>query len=250
MNIKDLKTAGRINHDAIEFAKSILKAGKTKKYIDNHIQNYITSHGGKPAFLGFNGYPASSCISVNEEAVHGIPNDYIFKEDDLVTIDTGTIYNECYVDSAQTILIGLDENKLTQLILNRDILYFIMQQIKPSTTLFDIAELGDKSIIDHPYNNNHQIIPHLGGHFCGSALHVPPFVPHTAKCVPLDELEKWKQATLKPGDVLCIEPIITNGSIETEILSDGWTVVTKDGSIVTHEEHTVLITEKGFEILT
>lgn len=250
LDLTSLRKAGQINHGAIEFAKFCIKPGKTKKQIDIHILDYITKFGGKPAFLGFNGYPASSCISVNHEIVHGLPNDYIFKKDDVVTIDVGTIYNECYVDSAETVLIGNSEDKWMHLILNHDSLYSIIGQIKPGMTLLNVAELGDKSIEGHPYNLHHSIIPHLGGHFCGTALHVPPFVGHTIKNVPQEELNKMKQVTLKVGNILCIEPIITSGSIETETLPDGWTIVTKDGSIATHEEHTILITNHGCEILT
>jgi len=251
--MQHLIKAGLINNHAIQYGIQRLQPGLSKNGLNQLIHDFIVKAGGRPAFLQYNGYPASICASVGSEIVHSIPNDYIFQNGDVVTVDVGTDYHGCYVDSATTIICGIRNNAdhIYQIWFNRLCLKHIIRNIKPGITLLDIAKLGDNALKYYsPVGLNLQIIPHLGGHFCGTALHVDPFICHTTKGVPQTELDKMQQVALKVGDVLCIEPIITCGGVETETLPDGWTIVTKDGSIATHEEHTIIITEHGAEVIT
>jgi methionyl aminopeptidase len=226
----------RILDDMAQMAAPGLSTGE----IDRFAESRIKELGAKPAFKGYNGFPACVCISVNQEVVHGIPsNKRILKDGDIVGIDFGVIYDGWYGDSARTVAVGKitpEAQKLlevTQESLNRGI-----AQCRDGNRVFDIGH----AVQNYVENFGYGVVREFVGHGIGRALHEDPQVPNYGP--------KGKGPALKVGMVLAIEPMINAGSHEVKVLKDGWTAVTTDNSLSAHFEHTVAITPNGPEILT
>lgn len=256
--IEKARIAGKINRDAIRFGFTLASAGKSLLELDSLIETYILEHGGTPAFKGYRGFPGASCLSVNNVAVHGVPNGYCLERGDVLTIDLGTIYEGIYADSARTHIVDYTRSvpNLTQwlvisteIILNKQI-----AKLHPGASLLDIANAGEQAV--HDVNCSLfklGLVESLGGHYIGEKLHMDPFIPNTLDYrkggLNVDiQRKRYRDHVLKEGDIICIEPVTTIGSTNLTIDPDGWTCRTPE--ISAHFEHTILITSEGYEILT
>lgn len=218
-----------------------IKEGLSTKDIDNFCHSFITKHNAKPACLHYNGFPASACVSVNNEVIHGIPNSKkIIVEGDLVKVDLDINLNGFISDSTHTYEIGKVSNAVHNLnIETRNSLYKgIDGANKPNARINDISS----AIFNYVTKLGYGVVRDYCGHGVGFEVHEEPFVPNY--------VTTEGNIRLKEGMVIAIEPMITLGSGKCHVLKDGWTVVTDDKSYAAHWEHTVAITENGPEILT
>lgn len=217
-----------------------IRPGISTLEIDTLGEKLIRSYGCEPNFLNYNGYPASICVSVNEEVVHGIPlKDRILQEGDIVSLDAGLIYKGYHSDAARTYPVGNVSAEAAKLIeVTRQSFFEGIQYAKAGNHLYDISNAIDAYCTRFGYG----VVRALVGHGIGTKLHEDPQIPN---------FRQWKKGIkLKPGMTLAIEPMVNIGSCEVVWLDDDWTVVTEDGSLSAHYENTVLITEGEPEILT
>ena len=238
--IELMKEAGRILaivHDELEKA---LRPGMTTKEIDKLGEEVIRSYGCVPSFLNYNGYPASVCVSVNDEVVHGIPSHKrIIKEGDIVSLDAGVIYKGYHSDAARTHAVGQISKTAADLIKVTEECFFEgIKYAKEGNYLFEISSAIGRYAEERGYG----VVRDLCGHGIGSHLHEAPEIPNY-------EMNR-KGPKLRRGMTLAIEPMINVGTWEVDWLDDDWTVVTRDGSLSAHYENTVLITENGPVLLT
>lgn len=238
--IELMTEAGRILaivHDEMEKA---LRPGMTTKDVDRLGEEVIRSYGCTPSFLNYNGYPASICVSVNDEVVHGIPNDKrVLREGDIVSLDAGVIYKGYHSDAARTHAIGeisCEAKKLIQV--TEECFFEGIKYAKEGNHLFDISG----AIGRYAEARGYGVVRDLCGHGIGSHLHESPEVPNY-------EMQR-RGVRLRKGMTLAIEPMINIGTWKVDWLDDDWTVVTRDGSLSAHYEHTVLITEDEPVLLT
>ena len=238
--IELMKEAGRILaivHDELEKA---LRPGMTTKEIDTLGAEVIRMYGCVPSFLNYNGYPASVCVSVNDEVVHGIPShNRIIKEGDIVSLDAGVIYKGYHSDAARTHAVGEISKAAADLIKVTEECFFEgIKYAKEGNYLFEISAAIGKYAEERGYG----VVRDLCGHGIGSHLHEAPEIPNY-------EMNR-RGPRLRAGMTLAIEPMINIGTWEVDWLDDDWTVVTRDGSLSAHYENTVLITENGPVLLT
>ncbi len=232
--------AGRILaivHDELEKA---LRPGMTTKDIDRLGEEVIRSYGCVPSFLNYNGYPASVCVSINDEVVHGIPTDKrVIKEGDIVSLDAGVIYKGYHSDAARTHAVGEISRQAKDLIKVTEECFFEgIKYAKEGNYLFEISAAIGRYANERGYG----VVRDLCGHGIGSQLHEAPEIPNY-------EMNR-RGPRLRSGMTLAIEPMINLGTWEVDWLDDDWTVVTRDGSLSAHYENTVLITENGPVLLT
>lgn len=238
--IELMTEAGRILaivHDELEKA---LRPGMTTKEIDTLGEEVIRSYGCVPSFLNYNGYPASVCVSINDEVVHGIPShNRIIKEGDIVSLDAGVIYKGYHSDAARTHAVGEISKAAADLIKVTEECFFEgIKYAKEGNYLFEISAAIGKYAEERGYG----VVRDLCGHGIGSHLHEAPEIPNY-------EMNR-RGPRLRAGMTLAIEPMINVGTWEVDWLDDDWTVVTRDGSLSAHYENTVLITENGPVLLT
>ena len=238
--IVSMKHACKIVAEALIQAESRLVVGATTRDVDEFLRQFIENEGAKPAFLGLYGFPATACISINEEIVHGIPGERNLAEGDLVSIDCGAIIDGMYSDHARTFLVGekKDKDKLKLISVAKKALDLGIENSYAGNKIGMISN----SIENYVLGEGFDIVREYVGHGIGTQLHEPPSVPNFG--------DKDKGALLRVGMAIAIEPMVTQGTWETKVLNDKWTVVTKDGKLSTHVEDTVLITENGPEVLT
>ncbi|MGD1898134.1 MAG: type I methionyl aminopeptidase [Phormidesmis sp.] len=239
--IETMRAASKIVATVLKEINEITKAGMTTADLDDYAEKRIREMGATPSFKGYHGFPASICASVNNEVVHGIPRKRKkIRSGDVVKIDTGAYYEGFHGDSCITIAVGKVKPDAQKLITAaEEALYAGIEQVKPGNTLMDIAG----AIEDCVKANKFSVVEEFTGHGVGRNLHEEPAVFNF----------RTKQApnvTLKPGMTLAIEPILNAGSQHTRTLSDRWTVVTLDRALSAQWEHTVLVTQSGYEILT
>ncbi|CAP18549.1 Methionine aminopeptidase [Candidatus Phytoplasma mali] len=236
-----MKQAGFILKTLRKMLSLYLKPGISTYYLDILAKNFIKKQRAVSAFKDYQGFSKHICTSVNEVVVHGIPSKkQILKSGDIITIDLGINYKGYFVDSAFTYAIGSVETPIIQLIeVTQKALYEGLKQVKPNNYIVDISRAIEEFIKPYGYG----IVKDFTGHGIGKNLHEEPYIPN---CIVVDQ----ENVELKPGMIFCIEPMITLGNEEIEILLDNWTAVTVDRSLSAHFEHTVLVTEKGYEILT
>jgi methionyl aminopeptidase len=256
--IAKARIAGRINREAIRYGFAQAKPGVSLLELDKYIENFILTEGGTPAFKGYKGFSGASCLSVNNVAVHGVPNEYILKRSDILTIDLGTIYNGIYADSARTSIIDnehvLFDSASALILYTETILDWQIRILRPGTTLMDIAFQGEQALkFARESIGSINLIESLGGHYIGEKLHMDPFIPNTLDYrkggLNVDiQRRRYSNHLLQEGDIICIEPVTTIGPTNFTIDPDGWTCRTKELSA--HFEHTILITSEGHEILT
>lgn len=238
--IELIRASGHLNYLTREYLKSIIAPGISTKEIDDRADEFIRSHGGIPGSKDYEGYPNSICVSVNEEVVHGIGrSDKILKNGDIVTLDVVVILNGYYSDAAETIGVG-DINKEKEYLLHhtKNALMVGLKEIR------DGVKLGCVSARIQNYAERHHlgVVRELVGHGVGREMHEDPEVPNYGKYN--------TGITLKKGMTIAVEPMLTSGKRYVKVLADDWTIVTKDGRPSAHFEHTIVVTEDGYEILT
>ncbi|GIN92816.1 methionine aminopeptidase 1 [Siminovitchia terrae] len=237
--IEIMREAGRIVALTHQELVKHIQPGITTKEIDSIAEKFIKKHDAHPSFLGYNGFKGSVCASVNEELVHGIPGDRILKDGDIITLDIGAEYNGYHGDSAWTYAVGkIDEETKELLDVTEESLYKGLEEAKPGARLSNISH----AIQAYVESNGLSIVREYVGHGIGQNLHEDPQIPNYGL--------PNKGPRLRPGMVLAIEPMVNAGSRYVKTLADNWTVVTVDGKMCAHFEHTIAITDTGFEILT
>ena len=225
-----------IVHDELGEA---LHAGMTTKEVDSMGEALIRKLGGIPNFLHYNGYPASICVSVNEEVVHGIPGKRVLREGDVVSLDAGLIYKGYHSDAARTYIIGEASDDIKKLVeVTKQSFFEGIKMARAGNYLYDISNAIDAYVTPFGYG----IVRDLVGHGIGTSLHEDPQIPNFA--------QKKHGIKLQAGMTLAVEPMISLGTYEVEFLDDDWTCVTTDGSPPAHYENTILITDGDPEILT
>ncbi len=238
--IEFMRESCRILSEVHDRLSEEIRPGISTYDIDAIGEKLIRSYGCEPNFLNYNGYPASICISVNDEVVHGIPKkERILQEGDIISLDAGLIYKGYHSDAARTYPVGRISDEVRQLIeVTRQSFFEGIRFARAGYHLFDISNAIDRYVSRFGYG----IVRDLVGHGIGTHLHEDPQIPN---------FRQWRKGIkLQPGMTLAIEPMINLGSCYVEWLSDDWTVVTSDGSPSAHYENTVLITEGDPEILT
>ncbi|MCM3588518.1 type I methionyl aminopeptidase [Mesobacillus maritimus] len=234
-----MREAGRIVALTHQELKKHLTPGITTKELDEIAEEFIRKHGATASFKGYNGFSGSICTSVNHELVHGILGGRVLKEGDIISIDIGAKYNGYHGDSAWTYPVGeISEEAQRLLNITEESLTRGLNEAKPGERLTNISH----AIQTYVETNGFSIVREYVGHGIGQELHEEPPIPHFGK--------PNRGPILEPGMVLCVEPMVNAGSRYVKTLADNWTVVTLDGSLCAHFEHTVAITETGFEILT
>lgn len=229
----------RIMRDALDYLGNQLKAGMTTADVNALADDYIRSRGAIPSCLGYCGYPASVCVSVNEQVVHGIPGERIIRDGDIVSLDFCAYKNGYHADAARTFLVGdVSEEKRRLVRMTEECFFKAVENLKAGTPLYDIGAAVQK----HAESNGYSVVRALVGHGIGKEMHEDPAVPNFGKA--------GTGVRLKAGTVLCIEPMINMGGYQVDFLSDGWTVETRDKKPSAHYENTVVIREDGVEILT
>ena len=238
--IELMRKAGEILAKTHEELKKIIKPGISTYEIDKCGEDFIRSCGCEPSFLNYQGYPASVCVSVNDEVVHGIPRkDHIIKEGDIVSLDTGLIYKGYHSDAARTHGVGEISKEAKQLIeVTRQSFFEGIKYAKAGNHLYDISAAIQKYAESFGFG----VVRDLVGHGIGTDMHEEPEIPNFA--------QKRKGIKLAAGMTLAIEPMITAGRYDVAWMDDGWTVVTEDGSLASHYENTILITDGEPEILS
>ncbi len=237
--IELMRMAGKIVSDTFKEIAKYLKPGITTNEINEIADQYIRSQGAIPSFLNYEGYPKSVCVSVNDEVVHGIPGSRILRDGDIVSLDMGTIYKGYQGDSAKTFAVGQISPEAQKLIdVTRQCFYEGIKFAKPGYRLHDISYAIQKYAEDHGYS----VVRELTGHGIGTEMHEDPSIPNYGK--------PGTGVRLQKGMTLAIEPMIVMGRRNIRVLDDDWTVVTEDGSLAAHYEHTIAITDTEPQILT
>lgn len=237
--IKSMQTSGKMLATVLALMRENTGVGAVPKELASKAAKELKSLGGKPAFLNYHGFPSVICISVNEEVVHGIPNSRELSEGDIISYDFGVNYQGMITDSAITVPVGKlnpDVEKLVKA--TKESLHAGLNQLKDGVKVGDIGAAVQKVLADNKLGNVRDLV----GHGVGHELHEDPNIPNYGT--------KNTGPTLLAGMTIAVEPMATLGTDDVVIDEDSWTVVTADNSISAHFEHSVLITENGFEILT
>ncbi|CAG7656641.1 type I methionyl aminopeptidase [Paenibacillus allorhizosphaerae] len=234
-----MREAGRIVAETHRLLKQVIQPDVTTKQLDQIAEDYIRSQGAVPSFKGYNGFPGSICASVNDELVHGIPGQRKLKDGDIISIDIGAKYKGYHGDSAWTYGVGtISETARKLLEVTEKSLFAGLAQAGPDVRLYTISHAIQKCIEDEGFS----VVREYVGHGIGTELHEEPQIPNYGVA--------GHGPRLKPGMVLAIEPMVNVGERYVRTLEDNWTVVTVDGTLCAHFEHTIAITPDGYEILT
>lgn len=238
--IDAIRRAGRAVRSVLDKVAAAVRPGAKTWELEKLAREESGRLGVKPAFLGYLGYPAALCVSVNAEVVHGIPSPRReLSAGDIVSLDYGCLLDGFYADAAVTVGVGKVSAEAQRLIdVTRVSLERAINAMRPGARLGDVSSAVQEYVEGHGF----AVVRDFSGHGIGRALHEAPSVPNFGSA--------GTGMRLSPGLVLAIEPMVTAGSEKTEVLADGWTAVTKDGSLAAHFEHTVVLTEAGPEILT
>ena len=234
-----LREPCRIVRDCLEFVGERIKAGMTTKEVDEMVYKFIKASGAEPSCLGYCGYPASACVSVNEVVVHGIPDDRVIEEGDIVSVDLCAYKNGFHGDGARTFCIGEVSDEKKRLVrVTRECFFEAMEGLRAGTPLYDIGYKVQR----YAESNGFSVIRSYTGHGIGREMHEDPAVPNFGR--------KGTGPRLPENAVLCVEPMIAAGGWRVKVLDDGWTAVTVDTKPAAHYENTIVIRENGAEILT
>lgn len=234
-----MRRGGEILNEVFARLQEALEPGVTTKDLDDVARETMEARGAKPSFLGYRGFTGSICASINEEVVHGIPGPRKLAEGDIAALDVGVFFEGFHVDSAWTFPVGeVSEDAKRLLKVTEEALYAALAACRPGGRLGDIGYAIEVTAAKAGVGN----VVEYGGHGVGRALHEDPHVPNHGPA--------GRRELLTPGMTLAIEPMLNLGAERTRVLGDGWTVVTADGSLSAHFEHTILITAEGHEILT
>ena len=239
--IEKMRRSGQVVREVLEHVRKFVKPGATTQDLENAAVEKIRELGAKPAFKGYRGYPCVLCTSVNEEVVHGIPSaNRVLRDGDIVSIDTGVIIDGYYGDSAITVAVGEKLAPKTKRLLEvtKASLQRGIEAIRPGATLGDVGAAVQETV----EANGFSVVREFVGHGIGTRLHEDPQVPNYGM--------RGQGQKLREGMVLAIEPMVNVGKPDVQVLSDGWTAVTQDGSLSAHFEHTVAVTAEGAVVLT
>jgi methionyl aminopeptidase len=237
--IEKMALACRIVAEVLQELVSAVRPGLTTLELDALAERNIRKRGGIPAFKGYRGFPNTLCVSVNEQVVHGIPSKRRLRAGDIIGLDLGAIWEGYYGDAAVTVPIGQIPPRTEDLLTTaREALYIGIKEVSPGKHLSDISH----AVQCHAEARGYSVVRAFVGHGIGTALHEEPQVPNFGP--------PGRGPRLKTGMVLAIEPMVNIGNADVEILDDGWTVVTADGQLSAHFEHTVAITDEGPQILS
>jgi len=217
----------------------MVEPGVKTQEIDREVRLLIERDGGRPAFLGYNGFPGSACISINEEVIHGVPGSRVIQAGDIVSVDVGAVFDGFYGDCAASFIAGVASQEAQSLVdVTRQSFYEGLRFCREGYRISDVSH----AIQSYAEGHGCSVVRDFIGHGIGRALHEAPEVPNFGK--------PGRGVRLEAGMTLAIEPMINAGAFGVKILDDGWTVVTRDGSLSAHYENTVLITKEEPEILT
>ena len=235
-----MRKAGRITAQARALAGSMVRPGISTKEIDDAVRRFIRSKGAEPSFLGYGGFPASTCISVNEVVIHGIPSrKTVLREGDIVSVDVGAFIDGFHGDCAATYPCGEISSEARRLIdVTRQSFWEGFQFAKAGQRVSDISHAVQQYVEKHSYS----VVRDFVGHGVGAKMHEAPEVPNFGPA--------GHGARLQPGMAIAVEPMVCAGDWPVKVLKDGWTTVSTDGSLAAHYENTILITEEGPEITT
>ena len=238
--IEYMRESCRIVRETLDFVGRNIKAGMTTKDVDELVYKYITSCGAYPSELGYDGYPASSCVSVNEVVVHGIPSDRVILDGDIVSVDITAEKNGYHGDACRTFLIGnVSEEKRRLVKVTEECFFNAIEGLQAGVPLYDIGY----KVQTHAEAKGYSVVRALTGHGIGREMHEDPAVPNYGRA--------GTGIRLKSGMTICIEPMVNAGTHKVNFSqTDGWTVTTADGLPSAHYENTVLIKDDGVEILT
>ena len=237
--LEAMRKAGQVVARMIAAIKEAVEPGITTKQLDTVAAKELKRQGAKPAFLGYMGFPATICTSVNEQIVHGIPGDRVLKEGDLVKVDVGAVVDGLYGDSAMTLPVGQVSAEAMRLIeTTKNSLDAAIEVVKPGNRLGDIGA----AVQEYAESRGYGVVREYVGHGIGRNLHEEPQIPNYGVA--------GRGALLHAGMVIAVEPMVNVGTWRTQALEDGWTVVTADGKLSAHFEHTMAIGEHGAEVLT
>lgn len=235
-----MKEAGKISARALKIGGETVEPGVTTKQIDEEIEKYIRSQGASPSFLGYNGFPKSSCISVNNEVIHGIPrNDRVIKSGDIVSIDVGAYFNGFHGDNAWTFPCGDITDEAQSLI------YATCESLFKAISVAKIGNrIGDigNTVEEYVKKRGYSVVRDFVGHGVGASMHEDPSVPNFGKF--------GRGARINEGMTIAIEPMVNAGTGDVFVLDDDWTTVTADNKLSAHFEHTIAVTSDGPIILT
>lgn len=237
--IDKARASNRIVAEVLSVLREKVKPGVTTRELDKIAEGVTEKRGARPAFKGYRGYPYSLCASVNEEVVHGMPSNRVLVEGDIVGLDFGVCYQGLYGDSAITLPVGRVSEQATRLMqVTEQSLYSAIHQACDGNRLGDISATVQETVEAAGYS----VVRDFVGHGIGKNMHEDPQIPNFGK--------KGRGIELKRGMILAIEPMVNAGKYKVKILSDGWTVITADGSLSAHFEHSIAITDNGPEILS
>lgn len=237
--IAKMKVSGRIVFETLKEVEKHIKAGITTKELDQIAKEYILSQGAKPSFLGYNGYPASICASVNEVVIHGIPSNKKLKDGDIISIDVGAVKDGYHGDAARTFAVGEISSEAKRLIdVTKQSFFEGLKYARHGERLGSIQSMIQKHVEDNGFG----IVRNYCGHGIGKSMHESPEIPNHGTF--------GRGIKLAKGMTIAVEPMVTYGNYHTNTLGDGWTVVSMDGSLTAHYENTILITDGDPVLLT
>lgn len=246
--IRKMRVAGLVVGETLDLLRGQVRAGMTTGDVDRVAEDFIRGHGATPSFLGYHGFTGSLCVSVNDEVVHGIPGSRILCEGDLVSIDCGAIVDGWHGDAAISLIVGGrgagTAADLALIDATEDSLWAGIAALAVGCPLFDVGAAVEDAIVDAARANGatYGIVEDYVGHGIGTEMHQDPQVPNYRV--------RDRGPILKSGVTVAIEPMVTAGSAETDVLADDWTVVTQDGSRAAHWEQSVAVTDAGIWVLT
>lgn len=238
--IAKIAASSKIVAECLDMLREKVRPGVSTLTLDQAAYDFVTARDGKPSFLGYHGFPATLCVSINEEVVHGIPTaDRVLEEGDIVSIDLGVYKDGYHGDAAVTLPVGRVSLAARRLLeVTSESLECGLAQVKPDNRLHDISAAVQRHAEEHGYS----IVRDYVGHGIGREMHEPPMIPNFGR--------PGTGPVLKAGYVLAIEPMVNMGTYHVKTRGDQWTVVTRDGKLSAHFEHTVAITEEGCRVLT
>ena len=237
--IECMRRAGRLTAQARALAGSMVRPGVTTHEIDTAVRKFIESHGAKPSFLGYSGFPGSACISINEEVIHGIPGPRKLKEGDIVSVDVGAFLDGFHGDCAATFACGQVSDEAMHLIhVTEQSFWEGIKLARSGNRVYDISHAVQRYV----EANGCSVVRDFVGHGVGAKLHEPPEVPNFGPA--------GHGPRLQPGMTIAVEPMVCAGDWRVKVLKDGWTTVSADGSLTAHYENTILITDGEPEVLT
>lgn len=238
--IEKMRRSGKVVREVLDAVRAAVKVGATTWDLEKVAVAKMDELGAKPAFKGYRGFPCVLCTSVNQEVVHGIPSaKRVLREGDIISVDCGVIIDGFYGDSATTVAVGAIGKKAQRLLeVTEKSLAKGIEAVKPGATLGDVGAAVQEVVEADGFS----VVREFVGHGIGTKMHEDPQVPNYG--------QRGRGMKLKPGMVICIEPMVNAGAAGVQVLADGWTAITEDGSLSAHFEHTVAVTEDGATVLT